>query len=152
MHRILTALAGIALAAACAPESVPSGSAAVAAPPTETVPGRWYTEAQVAAGEPLYQAHCAVCHGADGSATPDWRKTDANGNFPPPPLNGTAHTWHHPLVVLTDTIEKGGAQYGGLMPGFAQVIDADGRLAVVAYIQSWWSDDIYARWYEIDRR
>ncbi len=152
MHRSLIALVIAVLATGCGQPSAPTGSLAAAAPSPESVPGRWYTEGQVAAGEPLYQAHCAVCHGADGSATPDWRKTDANGNFPPPPLNGSAHTWHHPLVVLTATIEKGGAQYGGLMPGFAQTIDADGRLAIVAYIQSWWTDDIYARWDEINRR
>jgi len=122
------------------------------APAPETVPGRWYTAAQVQAGEPLYQANCAVCHGADGSATADWRETDANGNFPPPPLNGSAHTWHHPLEVLTDTIAAGGSQYGGLMPGFANALDENERLAVVAYIQSWWADDIYARWSEINAR
>ena len=116
------------------------------------VPGRWYTEAQVAAGQPLYQTHCAACHGADGSATADWRTTDPNGNYPPPPLNGSAHTWHHPLTVLTDTIAEGGAQYGGLMPGFAAVLDESERLAVVAYIQSWWSDEIYARWADINAR
>lgn len=118
----------------------------------QTFPGRWYTEAKVEAGEPLYQTYCASCHGADGSATPDWRITDENGNYPPPPLNGTAHTWHHPMEVLTETIEKGGGQYGGLMPGFGQVIDADGRLAIVAYIQSWWPDEIYARWDDINSR
>lgn len=121
-------------------------------PAADTVPGRWYTEQQVADGEPLYQAHCAVCHGSDGSATPDWRTTDANGNYPPPPLNGTAHTWHHPLDVLTETIAVGGSQYGGLMPGFGQAIEAEGRLAVIAYIQAWWPDEIYARWAEIDAR
>lgn len=118
----------------------------------ERVPGRWYTAPQVAAGEPLYQANCAVCHGADGSATAEWRTPDANGNFPPPPLNGTAHTWHHPLDVLDDTIENGGSAYGGVMPGFAALLDADERLAIVAYIQAWWPDDIYARWVEIDGR
>ncbi len=127
-------------------------SAACGRPPAETVPGRWYTAAQVTAGEPLYQANCAACHGADGSATADWRTTDANGNFPPPPLNGTAHTWHHPLEVLTGTIAEGGAAYGGVMPAFGSVLDADQRLAVVAYIQSWWTDEIYARWAEIDGR
>ena len=38
------------------------------------------------------------------------------------------------------------------MPGFAGVLDEDQRLAVVAYIQSWWTDDIYARWSEINAR
>lgn len=121
-------------------------------PVSEPVPGRWYTESQVAAGKPLYQAHCASCHGADGSATADWRTTDANGNYPPPPLNGSAHTWHHPLEVLTATIAEGGTQYGGLMPGFSAVLDEEARLAVVAYIQSWWTDDVYARWSDINAR
>ena len=124
----------------------------VASLAADTVPGRWYTSTQATLGEPLYQTHCAACHGADGSATADWRKTDENGNYPPPPLNGTAHTWHHPLEVLDDTIANGGAQYGGLMPGFAALLDAEERLAIVAYIQSWWSDDIYARWAKIDGR
>ena len=116
------------------------------------VPGRWYTASAVTAGEPLYQTHCAACHAADGSATADWRTLDANGNFPPPPLNGTAHTWHHPMEVLTDTIANGGAQYGGVMPGFGAVLDAEQQHAIVAYIQSWWSDEIYQRWAEIDGR
>lgn len=124
--------------------------AACAEPVPETVPGRWYTAAQVEAGAPLYEAYCAVCHAADGSATADWRTLDANGNYPPPPLNGTAHTWHHPLEVLSSTIAEGGAEFGGVMPGFAAVLSEDDRLAVIAWIQSLWSDDIYRRWAEID--
>jgi mono/diheme cytochrome c family protein len=38
------------------------------------------------------------------------------------------------------------------MPGFAASLNQDQRLSIVAYIQSWWSDDIYARWQEIDDR
>ena len=117
-----------------------------------TVPGRWYTEAQVEAGGPLYQTHCAVCHAADGSATAEWRTPDALGNYPPPPLNGTAHTWHHPLTVLDDTIANGGVRFGGVMPGFAPVLAGDERLAISAWFQSLWPDEIYARWNEIDRR
>lgn len=118
----------------------------------ESIPDRWYTESQVTVGQPLYQMHCASCHGDDGSATAEWRKLDANGNYPPPPLNGSAHTWHHPLEVLLDTIEKGGAQFGGVMPGFAALLDPDERVAIVAYIQSWWTDEIYMRWAKIDER
>jgi mono/diheme cytochrome c family protein len=116
------------------------------------VAGRWYSEQQVAAGGPLYQAHCAVCHAADGSATADWRTPDANGNYPPPPLNGTAHTWHHPLEVLDDTIVNGGVQFGGVMPGFGTALNEGQRLAIIAWIQSLWSDEIYSRWQEIESR
>jgi mono/diheme cytochrome c family protein len=121
-------------------------------PDRVTVPGRWYTEAEVETGAPLYQAHCAVCHAADGSATTDWRTPDASGNYPPPPLNGTAHTWHHPLAMLDDTIANGGVRFGGVMPGFAEILSGDERLAIIAWFQSLWPDEIYARWQEIDQR
>ena len=136
----ITAVLLLVLIAACA-DSAP-----------ESVPGRWYTAEQVEAGAPLYQSWCAQCHAADGSATTDWRTPDTNGNYPPPPLNGTAHTWHHPLEVLTDTIAEGGAAFGGVMPGFGHVLDEADRLAIVAWIQSLWNDDIYRRWEEIDNR
>ena len=116
------------------------------------VPGRWYSAEQVAAGEPLYQQYCAVCHAPDGSATAEWRTVDENGNYPPPPLNGTAHTWHHPLAMLDHTIANGGAEYGGVMPGFAAVLDQPQRHAIVAWLQSLWTDEIYDRWEEIDAR
>lgn len=121
-------------------------------PAPETVPGRWYTEAQVAAGEPLYQTYCAVCHAADGSATAEWRTPLPDGNYPPPPLNGTAHTWHHPLEVLDSTIANGGAEFGGVMPGFGAALDEADRMAIIAWFQSLWSDDIYARWEAIELR
>lgn len=116
------------------------------------VPGRWYTAEQVVRGEPLYQTYCAICHAADGSATGEWRTPLPDGNYPPPPLDGTAHTWHHPLVMLDDTIANGGARFGGVMPGFGEVLDEDDRHAIVAWFQSLWSDEIYARWREIDQR
>ena len=123
-----------------------------APPPGETIPGRWYTEQQVLAGEPLYLQYCAVCHAADGSATKEWRSLDANGNYPPPPLDGTAHTWHHPLAVLDRTIVAGGTEFGGVMPGFGTLLDESERLAIIAWFQNLWSDDIYARWLAIEER
>ena len=116
------------------------------------VDGRWYTQEQVAAGEPLYQAYCAACHAADGSATSEWRTPNPDGNYPPPPLNGTAHTWHHPLEMLDDTIINGGVAFGGVMPGFGEVLSADDRYAIIAWFQSLWSDEIYAKWQEIEAR
>jgi mono/diheme cytochrome c family protein len=116
------------------------------------VDGRWYTTAQVERGRGLYLAHCAACHATDGSATAQWRTPGTDGHYPPPPLNGTAHTWHHPIDVLDDTIANGGARFGGVMPGFSSVLDDRERLAVIAWIQSLWPDDIYAKWQNIDLR
>ena len=118
----------------------------------QTVPGRWYTAEQVASGAGLYKDNCAVCHADDGSATVEWRTPDANGIYPPPPLNGSAHTWHHPLDVLDNTIVNGGAEFGGVMPGFGSALDATDRLAIIAWFQSLWTDDIYSRWKQIDER
>jgi mono/diheme cytochrome c family protein len=120
--------------------------------PEQPVPGRWYTAAQVSDGGSLYQGHCAVCHGADGSATAEWRTPDTNGVYPPPPLDGSAHTWHHPLDLLEQTIVDGGAKFGGVMPGFGTVLDRDERRAIIAWCQSLWSNDIYERWKAIDQR
>jgi len=122
------------------------------APDQKTVPGRWYTAAQLDSGETLYQTFCAACHAADGSATAEWRTLDADGNYPPPPLDGTAHTWHHPLEALDNTIANGGIAFGGVMPGFAEVLSSDDRMAIIAWFQSLWPDDIYARWHAIDER
>lgn len=116
------------------------------------VAGRWYTAEQVTTGDGLYRTYCAACHAADGSATTDWRTPDENGNYPPPPLNGSAHTWHHPLDMLDYTIVNGGASFGGVMPGFGEVLDKSQRQAIVAWFQSLWSDEVYERWRQIDER
>ena len=117
-----------------------------------TIAGRWYTQSQVHTGQRLYDANCSVCHGNDGSATADWRTPDANGKYPPPPLNGSAHTWHHSVALLNYTIENGGAEFDGMMPGFAGVLNEEQRLSIIAYLQEWWPDDIYAKWQEINAR
>ncbi|MDJ0776997.1 MAG: thioredoxin fold domain-containing protein [Gammaproteobacteria bacterium] len=107
---------------------------------------RWYSDQQVRAGEPLYQRNCAVCHGVNGEATPDWKTRDANGNYPPPPLNGSAHTWHHDMDVLRRTIREGGQQLGGVMPGFEGRLNGAQIDSIIAFFQSQWPDEIYARW------
>ena len=111
-------------------------------------PDRWYSDQQVTRGEILYQQNCAVCHGPDAASTPDWKQTDADGNYPPPPLNGTAHTWHHDLNLLRRTIREGGARLGGRMPGFEDRLNAAEIDNVIAFFQSKWPDDIYQSWSE----
>lgn len=107
---------------------------------------RWYSDAQVAAGKQIFQQNCADCHGQNAEATPDWKTTDANGNYPPPPLNGTAHAWHHDLELLRRTIREGGAKLGGQMPPFAEVLNPAEIDSVIAFFQSHWPDEIYQRW------
>jgi len=77
---------------------------------------RWYDQSAVDKGNVLFKQNCASCHGENAEATPDWKKTDSNGKYPPPPLNGTAHTWHHSQELLKKTIMEGGAKLGGVMP------------------------------------
>jgi thiol:disulfide interchange protein DsbC len=107
---------------------------------------RWYSKEQVIRGEKLFRQNCAACHGQNAEATPDWKKTDADGKYPPPPLNGTAHAWHHDLDLLRRTIREGGAKLGGQMPAFEGVLSDDGVDSVIAFFQSKWPEDTYQRW------
>ncbi len=110
--------------------------------------GRWYSQQQVVQGGPLFQRHCAVCHGPEAAGTPNWREMDQNGHYPPPPLNGSAHTWHHPLALLRKTVREGGIPLGGQMPPFKEVLTHSEIDAILAWVQTHWSDQIYQRWLE----
>lgn len=118
----------------------------------DTIASRWYSKQQVEQGRTLYLTHCATCHGQQAEGTAEWRKTDSNGDYPPPPLNGTAHAWHHSLSVLERSIALGGVPNGGVMPGFAETLSSQDIQATIAFIQTFWSDEIYARWLEINGR
>lgn len=108
--------------------------------------GRWYTSDQVERGADVFAQNCAECHGANAEATPNWRQADSDGKYPPPPLNGTAHAWHHSLDVLRRQINLGGVPLGGVMPAFQGKLSAADIDAAIAYFQSKWSDQIYAIW------
>lgn len=110
------------------------------------VQGRWYTQTQVNIGQAVFDTHCAVCHGAEARGTPNWHKPLSNGKYPPPPLDGSAHAWHHPLRALKFTVQHGGAKFGGTMPGFKGQLDEDQQEAVIAYFQSLWTEQIYQAW------
>jgi thiol:disulfide interchange protein DsbC len=107
---------------------------------------RWYTDEQVVQGKQLFAANCASCHGKNAESVPDWRKRDANGNYVPPPLNGTAHAWHPSLKILRQTIRKGGKPVGGVMPAVEDKLSDDQIDAIIAWFQSLWTDEIYSLW------
>jgi mono/diheme cytochrome c family protein len=107
----------------------------------------WYNAELVATGSQLFQQHCAECHGTNAEGTSEWKKTDASGHYPPPPLNGSAHAWHHSIPQLTRSIKQGGQQLGGVMPGFGDKLDDQQILALIAFFQSTWPTEIYDRWH-----
>lgn len=71
---------------------------------------------------------------------------DKSGRFPPPPLNGTAHTWHHSMELLRRTIREGGIALGGRMPAFKNTLSSQEIDGVIAWFQAYWPDDKYANW------
>ena len=94
-------------------------------------------------GESVYNKNCVSCHGEKGRGlSKDWKVKDKNGNYPPPPLNGTAHTWHHSPEQLLYTINKGGVEMGGQMPAFESVLSKNEKLALIDYIYSLWPKEI----------
>ena len=111
-----------------------------------SVQSRWYGQETLQKGSTVFQENCANCHNSNAEGTPDWKQTDANGNYPPPPLNGTAHTWHHSKDSLKKTILEGGVKIGGLMPGFNGQLSSTEVDSAIAYFQSKWSDDLYQKW------
>ena len=113
---------------------------------------RWYTPAHVERGSVVYAENCAVCHGPNGEGTRNWRQRTADGKFPPPPLDGSAHTWHHPIRILGRQIKFGTPGGLGSMPGFADKLSDEQIIDVIAWFQDRWPDEIYATWVKIDAR
>ena len=153
--RLITATAAIAFVAACSPDAKTIATNTPVQTSIQDIAlqaqadtGRWYSQAQASEGKQLYGQYCAACHGPDAASTPQWRKPDDNGNYPPPPLNGTAHAWHHPLSVLDMVIRDGGQPLGGVMPAWGSVLSFQQRMSIVASFQTYWSDDIYSLWLE----
>ena len=104
-------------------------------------------ESNVALGENVFNENCVSCHGIKGRGlAKDWKVKDENGNYPAPPLNGTAHTWHHSPSDLLYTINKGGGEMGGQMPGFEGRLSEEEKLALLDYIYSLWPSEIQTKY------
>lgn len=106
----------------------------------------------VAAGETLYQANCASCHGKRLEGAADWREARSDGTFPPPPHDRTGHAWHHGDTLLFNYTKLGGKVMlarGDVispsgMPGFGATLSDQQIWDVLAYIKSTWPPRVRA--------
>ena len=113
---------------------------------------RVYDHELISHGAEVFRANCAVCHGANAEGDANWRKIGPDGKYPPPPLNGTAHEWHHSIPVLREIIKNGTPPEEGNMPAWGQKLTDQEIDAVIAWFQSLWPDQIYAAWNEMQER
>jgi thiol:disulfide interchange protein DsbC len=105
---------------------------------------RWYTPDQVEQGQQIFERKCASCHGDQAEGDPNWRRPDADGDYPPPPLNGNAYAWRYSLEQLRDQIRIGRKREG--QPAMKRRISETDIDAVIAFFQSTWDDITYVLW------
>jgi mono/diheme cytochrome c family protein len=153
---VLAAVLFSALLLACEQpvgETTPAIPALAQAGAESGAPIRQLDQAQVTRGRIVYDRHCAECHGAEGRGQAgDWRVRDADGYYPPPPLDDSAHAWHHPTAVLLDVIRNGSEPGEGKMPAWKHVLSEAEMQDVVVYIKSLWSDPVYQLWWKLEQR
>lgn len=101
----------------------------------------------VAAGELVYQAQCAACHGVELEGQPNWRQRDAAGRLPAPPHDASGHTWHHADDLLFEITKYGAAvvindpDYQSNMPVYDNVLSDEDIIAVLSYIKNTWPEE-----------
>ena len=114
---------------------------------------RGYDQAVLQQGQKIFQTHCAVCHGANAESTVvEWQKPDVYGKMPPPPLNGTAHTWHHKLSGLMHTVKNGTLSIGGNMPGWKDTLSDQEIFSTIIWLTSLWPDEIFETWLKLNNQ
>ena len=105
------------------------------------------SELMIAKGKIIYQNNCISCHQINLTGVKNWKKLDEDGHRKSPPLNGTGHTWHHDDATLHNIIKYGLVKlvknYQGKMLGYEDKLKDKDIDSVLAYIKSFWPDDMY---------
>lgn len=110
---------------------------------------RRYDAAQIARGAALFARHCATCHGAHGQGTiQPWNVRGPGGLWPPPPLDDSAHAWHHSTAALAQAIRAGSPPGEGNMPAWERRLTPEQIADLVVWITALWSDEVYRLWFE----
>lgn len=153
---VLSATMGMLFLLGCTEQAPPSAKAIPKNQPAPTVSAvaveRDHDFATVTRGAKVFQANCATCHGDSGQGHPTWQKPSPDGKYPPPPLNGTGHAWHHPTAALKQVIKQGTLSRGGSMPAWGDKLSDEEIDAVIEWFKSKWPDEIYAAWARMDQK
>ena len=101
--------------------------------------------ADLQAGQTVYNLRCAHCHGyaGEGQLASTVPNTQQLGMHTVPPHDATGHTWQHPTQLLKQVILQGVQnplnQYP--MPPFTEVVTDEEIDQLVAFMQLWWTDE-----------
>ena len=126
-------------------------------PNPSSAPPDLTASARVLAGKPVYDRHCAACHGANLEGQPNWTTRLPSGRMPAPPHDASGHTWHHPSEILFALTKHGlkpphaPANYASDMPAFGSALTDDEIWNVLAFIRSRWPESVRDRHAQLDR-
>lgn len=79
-------------------------------------------------GRQVYAQNCAACHGDTGQG---------HVLAAAPALDDSEHAWHHPDGQIQQLIQAGGQN----MPAFTGQLSHEEIIAVIRYLQTWWTAD-----------
>lgn len=82
----------------------------------------------ISLGRTVYQENCASCHGDRGQG---------HVLLNAPALDETEHAWHHPDGQIQALLLSGGQN----MPAFGDELTPAEIVAVIRFIQTWWTSD-----------
>ncbi len=97
------------------------------------------TLAAVTRGQQLFEENCQACHGARGvgERPKDMYAEDEYG-FVAPPLDNSAHGWHHSDLGIVETILNG-SERNKRMIAWKQKLSREDAENILAYIKSIWT-------------